>query len=241
MTDVSVFAAFFAGLISFVSPCVLPLIPAYVSYITGISVSDLTEGRGDTFRIFISSLVFVLGFSIIFILLGASATFIGAFMVKNLNIISKVAGIIIIVFGLHLTGIIRIKFLLFEKKVHAGGVKVSLLGTFLMGLAFAFGWTPCVGPILAGILGIAATKTSIFEGIILLTFYSAGLGIPFILTAVATGTFVNFFSKLKKHFRKIEIVSGIFLIFIGILIFFDMFGKLSAYLIDWFPFLLEIG
>ncbi|MFC1725360.1 cytochrome c biogenesis CcdA family protein [candidate division KSB1 bacterium] len=240
-TDISIFAAFFAGIISFFSPCVLPLIPAYVSYITGISFTDLTEKKGNLFRIFISSLTFVLGFSVIFILLGASATFVSAFLVKNLNIIGKIAGVIIVIFGLHLIGIIRIKFLLYEKKVHSRGTKVSLLGTFIMGLAFAFGWTPCVGPILAGILAIAATKSSILNGVVLLAFYSAGLGIPFILTALATSTFVNLFGKVKKHFRKIEIISGVFLILVGILIFFNMFGRLSAYLVEWFPFLAEIG
>jgi len=240
MADISIFAAFFAGVISFVSPCVLPLVPAYLSYITGISVSELTEKKDNYIRLFLTSLTFVIGFSLVFILLGASATFISTFLVKNIDIISKMAGGIIIIFGLHLTGIIRIKYLLYEKKV-TGSKKSGFVGTFLLGGAFAFGWTPCVGPILAGILALAATKTKIVEGILLLGFYSAGLGIPFILTAIAAGKFITVFDKIKKHFKIIEIISGVFLIIIGVLIFFNMFGKISAYLVDMFPFLVEIG
>ncbi len=244
MTDVSIFAAFGAGLISFVSPCVLPLIPAYISFISGVSIDVLKDkggGSRNLKNIVISSVVFVAGFSVIFILLGASATFLGNFLLEKLSLLIKIAGAIIIVFGLHFLGIFRIKYLNYEKRFNIRSSKLGLFGVFAAGLAFAFGWTPCIGPILAGILTIAATKNTVNEGVVLLSAFSLGLGIPFIITGIAANTFINLFAVIKRNFKIVEIISGLFLIIIGLMIMFDYFNIISGYLIRWFPFLQSIG
>ncbi len=238
MDNVSTIVAFGAGIISFISPCVLPLIPAYISFISGVSVADLKgelSNKDRMKKVMVRSLVFVLGFSLVFVLLGATATFIGKFMLEKLSLLSKIAGVIIVIFGLHMTGIFKLKFLNYEKRFASGGTEVSLLGTFLIGLSFAFGWTPCIGPILAGILAIAATKETVWSGIWLLGVYSAGMGLPFLLTAYATSRFVTYFSKVKKHFHAVEIIAGSLLIVIGVLIFFDYFTVLSAWFAKFLP------
>ncbi len=243
MADITIFAAFAAGLISFISPCVLPLVPAYISFMSGLSLDEITKG-GDArkrTKVIISSLVFILGFSLIFILLGASATYLGKLLLTKLTLIRRIAGVVIIIFGFHLMGVFKIKFLMYEKRFNSQQSKVGLFSVFLIGMAFAFGWSPCLGPILSGILGIAATKENISEGIMLLAFYSLGLGLPFFLTALATDRFIGYFNKIKKHMRKIEIISGGFLIVVGVLIFFDFFTILSALAMQWFPFLQNIG
>jgi cytochrome c-type biogenesis protein len=219
VNEVSLMAAFVAGLFSFVSPCVLPLVPAYISFVSGISLEDIEKGeKQNKNTIIISSLFFVLGFSLIFILLGATATFLG--------------GIIIIIFGIHMSGLYRIKFLDYEKRVYSKTRPVNIIvGPFLMGLAFAFGWTPCVGPILAGILIYAGTQETVYQGIFLLTIYSAGLGIPFLLTALAINKFYSFSTKIKKHFKTIELVGGVLLILIGGLILTDNFQRIVTYFI----------
>lgn len=243
MPDISIFAAFAAGLISFISPCVLPLVPAYISFMSGVSLQDMTTDSSAKTRskVIISSLVFIMGFSIVFILLGASATYLGKLLLTKMYIIRKIAGIVIIIFGLHLMGIFKLKFLLYEKRFSSQQKEMSLISVLLIGMAFAFGWSPCLGPILSGILAIAATKENVWQGIFLLSMYSLGLGLPFFLTALATDRFIGYFNKIKKHMRKIEIGSGLFLILIGILIFFDFFTVLSSYLNQWFPFLQKIG
>ncbi|MCP4723791.1 MAG: cytochrome c biogenesis protein CcdA [bacterium] len=243
MPDISIFAAFAAGLISFISPCVLPLVPAYISFMSGVSLQDMTADSNakNRSKVIISSLVFIIGFSIVFILLGASATYLGKLLLTKMHIIRKIAGIVIIIFGLHLMGIFKLKFLLYEKRFSSQQKEMSLISVLLIGMAFAFGWSPCLGPILSGILAIAATKENIGQGIFLLSMYSLGLGLPFFLTALATDRFIGYFNKIKKHMRKIEIGSGLFLILIGILIFFDFFTVLSSYLNQWFPFLQKIG
>jgi len=244
MADVSIFAAFSAGIISFVSPCVLPLIPAYISFISGVSLDTLRNESGEKKNvkiIAVSSAVFVLGFSVVFILMGASATFAGNFLLEKLSILTKVAGAVIIIFGLHFVGIFRIKYLNYEKRINIQSNKLGLFGIFLAGTAFAFGWTPCIGPILAGILTLAATKETVYDGVMLLSAYSLGLGIPFFITGIATNTFFSLFSKIKKHFKIVEIIGGVFLIVIGIMIMFDYFSIISGYLIQWFPFLQSVG
>lgn len=244
MADVSIFAAFSAGIISFVSPCVLPLIPAYISFISGVSLDTLRNESGEkknVKNVAISSAVFVLGFSVVFILMGASATFAGNFLLEKLSILTKVAGAVIIIFGLHFVGIFRIKYLNYEKRINIQSNKLGLFGIFLAGTAFAFGWTPCIGPILAGILTLAATKETVYDGVMLLSAYSLGLGIPFFITGIATNTFFSLFSKIKKHFKIVEIIGGVFLIVIGIMIIFDYFSIISGYLIQWFPFLQSVG
>jgi cytochrome c-type biogenesis protein len=240
MQEVTIFAAFFAGIISFVSPCVLPLVPAYLSFISGVSVEELKEDtrkKAILKKVSINSIAFILGFSVIFVLLGASATFVGQFLLSKLTILSKIAGVIIVLFGLHMIGVFRIKFLQYEKRFHTAAKPIGPLGSFAIGLAFAFGWTPCIGPILAAILIVAGSQETIWQGISLLAIYSLGLGLPFFITGVSLNTFLSMFDRLKRHFRTVEIVSGVFLIIVGILIFTNYLSILSSLLMQWIPWL----
>jgi len=244
MESVSLFTAFTAGLFSFISPCVLPLIPAYISFISGVSVDTLQsdrESQGQLFKVFISTLIFVIGFSTVFILLGAGASFIGKLLFTHRLWFNRTAGVLIAVLGLHMTGIYRIGFLEYEKKIHVRENPLGVTGIFLIGAAFAFGWTPCIGPILAAILALAAQQGTVGSGMFLLGVYSAGLGLPFILTGLALNKFLGLYKNLRHHLRTVEIIAGAFLLVIGGLIFFDMFSILSGYLIQLFPGLTDIG
>ena len=244
MESVSLFTAFTAGLFSFISPCVLPLIPAYISFVSGISIDSLQseqESQGRLFKVFLSTLIFVLGFSAVFVLLGAGASFIGRLLFVYRVWFNRTAGVLIVVLGLHMTGIYRIGFLEYEKKIHVRENPFGVIGIFLIGAAFAFGWTPCIGPILAAILALAAQKGTIGSGMIMLAVYSAGLGLPFIVTGLALNRFLAVYKRLRKHLRTVEIIAGVFLLVIGGLIFFDMFSILSGYLIQLFPGLTDIG
>lgn len=219
--DIGIFTALIAGVISFASPCVLPIVPGYLSFITGLGLDQLTsqEDRSKVLKIAsLNSVLFVIGFSTIFVLLGASATAVGNLLREHLDILGKIAGVIIIVLGLHMVGLVKIPFLLYEKKVQAGSKSPGSVRSFLAGIFFAFGWTPCIGPILAGILAIAAAQETATAGMILLGVYSLGLGVPFILSAVFLNGFFGAFSKLKKHVHKVEIAGGAILITIGALI-----------------------
>ena len=241
MEEVTIVAAFVAGIISFVSPCVLPLVPAYISVISGISLEELKGGHKKTLiwkKVSLNSIAFILGFSTVFVLLGASATVAGQFLLSKLTIISKIAGVLIIIFGLHTIGLFRLKFLYYEKRFQAQQKSVGLLGSFVIGLAFAFGWTPCIGPILAAILIVAGTQETVLQGISLLAIYSLGLGLPFFITGLSINFFLSMFSKMKwKFFRTIEIVSGVFLIAVGVLIFTNYLSIISSLLMQWFPWL----
>ncbi len=222
MENISFFAAFSAGLLSFLSPCILPLIPAYLSFISGVSVAEMRqEGPSEasaTGQVFFNALAFVLGFSIVFILLGASATLVGNFLLARLVVLKKLGGGLVILFGLHTLGLFRIGFLDYEKRYHQQRKRFGLFGSLLVGIAFALGWTPCIGPILAAILFLAGTKETVGEGIGLLSVYSAGVGIPFLLAALGVERFFRVSSAFKGRFRTIEIVSGSLLIVVGILI-----------------------
>ena len=232
--NVSLLAAFTAGLISFISPCVLPLIPAYLSFISGVSVEEMKrrDRKSEVLKkVSFNTLLFILGFSLVFIALGASATFIGEFLGSKLSLFNKIAGVIIMLLGLHLLGVFRISFLNYEKRFHTKSRSLGPLGSFLVGLAFAFGWTPCVGPILTPILGLAANQDTVAKGAVLLSFYSLGLGLPFFVTAVSFHSFLSVFGWIKKHFRTVEIISGLFLIIIGFLIFFGSLSSLTGFLI----------
>lgn len=240
MGEVTLFAAFFAGVISFVSPCVLPLIPGYLSFISGVSVEEMKDKDEKSKvlrRVGLNSIFFILGFSVVFILLGASATFLGKFLLSRLAILYKVAGVIIIIFGLHLLGLFKIPFLNYEKRFHSRTKPLGFLGAFLVGLAFAFGWTPCIGPILAGILLVASNQETVGKGVVLLSFYSLGLGIPFFLTGIGFNRFLGFSGWLKRHFKIIEIVSGVFLILVGLLIFFNSISFIAELMFRLFPWL----
>ncbi|MEW6443307.1 MAG: cytochrome c biogenesis protein CcdA [bacterium] len=234
MVQISTFASFTAGLLSFLSPCILPLIPAYLSFISGVSLSEMREdGRGtrSTGRVLLNALFFVLGFSLVFVSLGASATVLGKVLVSQMGLLRKAAGLLVIVFGLHTLGVFRIRFLDREKRYHQQRKPVGILGSFTVGLAFAFGWTPCIGPILAAILFYAGTRETIGQGIWLLSIYSAGLGIPFLLSAVGVERFLSVSRVFKSHFRAIEIVSAVLLIAVGVLILTDDLTRITAYLL----------
>jgi cytochrome c-type biogenesis protein len=236
--------AFFGGLLSFVSPCVLPLVPAYISYISGTSVEQLVEKDKSSplfSSVLIRSLLFVAGFSLVFVTLGVSATVFGRLVALKMNLLRKVAGVVLVIFGMHTMGIFRIGFLNYEKRLHFKTRKMSHVQAFFMGIVFAFGWTPCIGPILAGILAMAGTQESVRLGTILLLVYAMGLGLPFILTGLATGWSLSFFDRIKKHFKAVEIAAGVLLVVMGVLIFMNRLGYLSGYLMKLFPFLSRFG
>ena len=236
--NVTLIAAFAAGFLSFVSPCVLPLIPGYISFVSGVSVEEM---RGDAppatsrLQVFLTSLAFVIGFSLVFIALGASATAIGKFMFAKLPLLSKIAGVILIIFGLHTMGVFRLAFLETEKRVHSQRKPAGPLGAMLVGVAFAFGWTPCIGPILGGILAIAGSKNTVGEGILLLAVYSLGLGIPFLLTSLAINQFFGAAKKIRRYYHGIEIASGALLIVIGVLIITGQLTIIVRYLQPYLP------
>ena len=214
--------AFLAGIVSFLSPCVLPLVPGYISFLSGVSLEELREGKqrdGLLKKPVLTAVFFVLGFSTVFIAFGASASLVGGMLAEHMYVLAKAAGIVIIVLGLHLTGVLKIKWLNYEKKFSPKGGSPGLIKAFIVGLAFGFGWSPCVGPILAGILTLAASQKTISRGMILLAAYSAGLGIPFIATGIAIGFFMKFFERYRRFIRAGEIVAGVLLIAIGALIF----------------------
>jgi cytochrome c-type biogenesis protein len=228
--------AFAAGLISFLSPCVLPLVPGYISIVSGSSLDQLkAHGKqGSLLRtVLMNSITFIVGFSITFVILGASATWLGQVLVSWRQLLDRIAGLILIVFGVHVLGIVKINALYQDKRFHNVDAPRGAAGSLLMGLAFAFGWTPCLGPILAGILAIASTKQTVSEGMFLLGVYSAGLGIPFLLTSLALNQFLSFYSRFKRHFHAVEMVSGALVIAVGIMMVTGSLTRLAA----WFSFL----
>lgn len=244
MESIGIITAFVFGIISFISPCVLPIVPGYISFISGVSLNEIDKSKNSIAirkKIMLNTLAFVLGFSLVFVLLGATATVIGQFLFTNLSTLSQIAGVIIIIFGLHMAGVFKIKFLQFEKRFHSQSKPLGYLGSFVVGLAFAFGWTPCIGPILGGILALAAQKETVGQGILLLTSYSAGLGIPFLITGFSLSIFYVAFNKIKRYFYLIEIIGGILLILIGILMLTGSLMVIANYLTNWFPFLGELG
>jgi cytochrome c-type biogenesis protein len=242
MEQINILTAFIFGLLSFISPCVLPIIPGYISFISGKSLSDMTGNDAEAKRsIIINTLMFIFGFTVIFVLMGAAATSIGQFLNENLTLISKIAGVIIVIFGLHMIGIFKLGFLNYEKRFHLQDKKLGILGSFTVGSAFAFGWTPCIGPILAGILAIASQQETVMQGIVLLFVYSLGLGIPFFLTALSINKFFSVFNNIKKHFHTIEVVGGVMLVIVGLLMITNYLTIIASYLSRWFPFLNELS
>jgi len=247
--NVTLGLAFLGGLLSFISPCVLPLIPGYLSYISGLSLDEMrgTAGAGATGavavaapphvrrRILLASLAFILGFTIVFVALGATASTIGHFVLAKKAILEKIAGAIIIVFGLHTMGVLRIEWLYQEKRVQTQRQPSGPFGTILVGMAFALGWTPCIGPILSGILAIAGTRSTVAQGVRLLVAYSLGLGVPFFAAALAINQFFGALAKIRRHYHKIELVSGALLVIIGLLIFTGRFTILAQWLSRYLP------
>jgi cytochrome c-type biogenesis protein len=246
MADISIIAAFLAGTISFLSPCVLPLVPGYISIVSGISLDRLqaeAETNSDMKRtVILNSIFFILGFSVTFITLGASASLLGQVLMSRMGILYRLAGILIIIFGLHLIGVFKIPFLYQDTRFH--NVKPrGMVGAFVLGLAFAFGWSPCLGPILASILTVASARESVNEGIVLLGVYSAGLGLPFLLTSIGLNKFLSFYGRFKRHLRKVEIASGVLVVAIGTLILTNSLTRLNSYLTfmnDWVVALEEL-
>ena len=232
-----IFIALSAGLISFLSPCVLPLIPVYIAYISGSSLNELLEKKNVNL---LPIVLFTVGFSIVFIIFGASATFLGKFLLSNSFPLRIVAGIIIVFFSLHILDIFKIKFLNYEKRFYADRNK-NILSSLLIGMAFAFGWTPCIGPILGSILVLASTEESINKGILLLFFYSLGLAIPFILSGYLIQKFLAISKNLKKNMNLITKTGGSLLLITGILIITNHLQSLGFYLLKFFPFLQSIG
>ncbi len=229
--------AFGAGLISFLSPCVLPLIPGYISYISGSSLNELIEKKNINL---IPIILFTVGFSIVFIIFGAASTFLGQVLLQNSYELRIVAGLVIIIFSLHIIGIINIKFLNYEKRINTN-ISPNLLSPILIGMAFAFGWTPCIGPILGSILVLAATEESLSQGILLLFFYSLGLAIPFILSGYLIQKFLMFSKNFKKNIKLVSKIGGVILLITGILIITNQLQALGYYLLDLFPFLQNFG
>src|SRR6266576_3300275 len=223
-------AAFLAGLVSFLSPCVLPLVPGYVSLISGAGVEQLKGPESRLLsKVMLNSIGFILGFSVVFITLGAISTEVGQLLARYKSLLAQVAGVVIILFGLHLTGIFKIKALYTDARFHAVKGGSTAWGAFVIGFAFAFGWPPCVGPILAVILGLAAAQDSVGKGIFLLAIYSLGLAVPFLLTSLGIGRFLKFYSRFRSHMHALEVASGALLIALGVLLVFGRFTLLASY------------
>jgi len=223
-------AAFVAGLVSFLSPCVLPLVPGYVSLIAGVGLDELKAPKSSIrSKILFNSVAFIIGFSIVFVTLGAISTEVGQLLARYKSLLAQVAGVVIIIFGLHLAGVFQIKALLADTRLHSLKGSSSAWGAFVIGFAFAFGWTPCVGPILAVVLGFAAAQDTVWKGIFLLAIYSAGLAVPFLLTSLGIERFLKFYNRFKFHMHAVEVASGGLLIVLGILLVMGRFALISGY------------
>lgn len=235
-----------AGVVSFLSPCVLPLAPAYLCFIAGASLDEVLGDDGAVERamgrrVALAAFAFVLGFSTVFVLMGASASAINRLIVEYVDILAKVAGAVIVLFGLHFMGLLRISPLYREIRFNPAASPSGPVGAYVVGLAFAFGWTPCVGPVLATVLTIAASRDSLGYGVSLLAVYALGLGIPFMIAALCLGPFMNFLRRFRRHVRKVEIATGALLAATGVLVFTGALSTFGFYLLEVFPALGEIG
>lgn len=234
MSQIPLVMSLLAGLVTFVSPCVLPLIPAYLTFITGLSANEMASSevveaqKKWNWRPFIQTLLFVIGFSLIFVLMGASATFLGGLIQKYSHILRLVGGAVVILFGLHVMGVFNIKFFQYERRIHLAKKPSHFLGAAVVGATFALGWSPCIGPILGSILTYASTQDTVTQGVILLAVYSLGLGIPFLAVSLAIGFFLRLFSKIKHYYRAIALVSGGLLVIVGLLILTGHFESFTS-------------
>ena len=235
MTEVTYPLAFLAGVLSFLSPCVLPLVPSYISFITGMSFEEMTEAA-DTGRVRLltitNSLAFVLGFSVVFIAMGASTSYVGQIFRQYQDEIRVAGGVLVIIFGLFIAGLFKPGFMMKEKKFHLSGRPTGYLGAFVVGLVFAAGWTPCIGPILGGILLYATSQGSMALGFKLLSVYSLGLALPFLLSALAINTFLSYTKVLNRYMKPIMLLSGLVLIAFGVLLLMDKVTELARYFPD---------
>jgi cytochrome c-type biogenesis protein len=246
--NVTLLAAFGAGLLSFISPCVLPLIPGYLSYISGLSLDEMrgtavVSGGGTVAvarvgvrrQVILSSLSFIVGFSLVFVSLGAAASAIGQFLASQQALFNRIAGAIIIVFGLHTMGVLRIEWLYQERRLQTSRKPAGFIGAGLVGIAFAFGWTPCIGPILAGILAVAGAQETVGHGVRLLAVYSLGLGVPFLVTALMIDRFFAAKTRISRYYHTIELISGALLVIVGLLIFTNRFTVIAKWLTPYLP------
>jgi len=240
--NITYWLAFTAGILSFASPCVLPLIPSYLTYITGLSFKQLDAEHPDSkirLTILFHSLCFILGFSVVFVLLGAIAGIASSnfqhYLHEGLEWFELIGGLLIFLFGVHMTGLFHFGVLLGEKRVHLHKKPSGFIGTFVVGIAFAAGWTPCIGPILASILMVAATSGQVGEGVALLTVYSRGLGVPFLISGLLFHQFLIAFNRFRKYIHFVEICTGVLLMAVGIMLMFDLMGELTMYLYQWLP------
>lgn len=243
--QVSISAALLAGVISFLSPCVLPLVPPYLCFITGASLDELARPGSEVAlqrrRAMLAALMFVLGFSTVFIALGAGASVIGQLLRSHLTLLSQIAGVFIIIMGLNFLGVFKFSFLAREARYQTETRPAGLLGAYAVGLAFAFGWTPCIGPVLATILTIAASEQDLTRGAGLLAIYSAGLGIPFLLAAAGVGTFLGFLQRFRHHMLTVERIMGVLLVLTGVMFLTGAMQEMAYWLIEQFPWLSTIG
>ncbi len=237
----AMFVALLAGLLSFLSPCVLPIVPPYLAYMSGISMAEMSRGDGRHNRAIVSALFFVMGLSTVFLFLGFTASAFGSFFLKNSQVFSTLAGIVVMIFGAHFIGIYRIPFLDREARLDAGDRGGSAFGAYVLGLAFAFGWTPCIGPQLGAILSLAATEASIARGTTLLAVYALGLGIPFLMVAAFFPRLSGLMNWMKQHMERIEKVMGLLLWTIGLLMLTGGFSSFSYWLLETFPALARLG
>ncbi|MAW86311.1 MAG: cytochrome C biogenesis protein [Phyllobacteriaceae bacterium] len=255
MLDVSLWGALVAGILSFVSPCVLPIVPPYLAWLAGLSFEELQASEtlsGRSRKIVMAAVAFVLGFSTVFIMLGATASIFGQAMREalawsirigplDINVLAAVAGLVILVMGLHFLGVFRIGLLYREARVQVDRKPAGLVGAYVIGLAFAFGWTPCVGPVLAAILFVAGTEDTAARGAMLLGAYSLGIGVPFVLAAVFASRFIGAAQRFKRHMHKVEMAMGGLLVITGILFITGQMSRIAQWLIDTFPAFQTIG
>jgi len=226
--NLSIWIVFAEGILSFLSPCVLPLLPAYISYLAGASVDDIKASTALRKSLIFNALGFALGLSLVFISLGAGASLLGGFLLQQGNLLRKIGGIIVVIFGIHHTGLITLPFLNYEKRLQVKGKAPGFFKAMLLGITFSFGWTPCIGPILGSVLILAGNTKNIMQGMGLLGVYSLGMSIPFVLIALALGKFLSSFKKIMPYFPVIKIVSGVLLMIMGILIYFNYLDVLGA-------------
>lgn len=244
LQDITIWGAVLAGLLSFVSPCVLPLVPPYLGFLAGVSLDQL-NGESDkqvaSQKVFLAALAFVAGFSTVFIIMGASASAIGQLVTSHIDVLGMVAGVLIIIMGLHFLGVFRIGLLYREARVHVERKPAGLIGAYVIGLAFAFGWTPCIGPILAAILFVAGSEQTVTHGALLLTAYALGLGIPFLLAALFARPFMGLMQRFRRHMGMVEKAMGVVMILTGIGFLTGFMQTISFTLLEWFPVFSQIG
>lgn len=244
MTDVGILGAFLGGLLSFVSPCVLPLVPPYLCYVAGVSLEEFAQsgpGERGRRRVLASALAFVLGFSTVFVALGATASLVGQTVARHLGVLSILGGIVIIVMGLHFLGVLRIALLYREARLRVAEKPPGLFGGYVLGLAFAFGWTPCIGPVLSAILFLAGAEQTLAHGALLLLVYSLGLGVPFLLAAAFAPAFLQWASGFRRHLPTVEKAMGGLLVLTGVLFITGRMSALSYWLLEAFPGLANVG